>query len=94
MIGQHIYIEEDRGQRDRRDGLWISAYYIRDAEGEPFVWTESPEGKTEKRSVRLGDYDEGLGKYEILSGLSELDYIAVPDQEITEGMKASHTLYA
>ena len=42
--------------------------------------------KLEKLPVVVGDYDENLGKYEILEGLSEEDYIAFPSGAMEEGL--------
>ena len=42
--------------------------------------------KLEKRSVILGQYDEELGEYEIVDGLTKDDYIAYPAENLKEGM--------
>ncbi|MDO5336516.1 MAG: efflux RND transporter periplasmic adaptor subunit [Eubacteriales bacterium] len=87
MLGQHVYIEMDEGQQEEREGLWLNDYYIVDIAGEPYVWGSTENSnKLEKLPVVVGDYDENLGKYEILEGLSEEDYIAFPSGAMEEGL--------
>lgn len=39
MLGQHVYIEPDQGQNDKKEGLWLSDFFIADADtAEPYVW--------------------------------------------------------
>ncbi|MBQ7370721.1 MAG: efflux RND transporter periplasmic adaptor subunit [Blautia sp.] len=90
MLGQHVYIELDNGQEDQKEGLWLSEFYIVDADTDhPFVWAANDKNRLEKRSVELGEYDEILGEYEILEGLSQKDYITYPADDLEEGMKTS-----
>ena len=70
MLGQHVYIEMDEGQDT----------------GSPYVWSADKNGKLEKRSVILGQYDEELGEYEIADGLTKDDSIAFPSDVLEEGM--------
>lgn len=87
MLGQHVYIERDNGQADKKEGLWLAEYYIVDAESEsPFVWAANDKERLEKRTVTLGQYDEELQEYEILDGLSLKDCIAFPAENLVEGM--------
>lgn len=53
---------------------------------EPYVWVANKKDKLEKRKVKLGEYDEALGEYEIKSGLSQDDYIAYPMDGLYEGV--------
>ena len=46
-------------------------------------------GKLEKRSVELGEYDEGMDLYEIKSGLELTDMIAWPVSGFREGLKTT-----
>ena len=55
-----------------------------------YVWAENAKGYIEKRKVELGEYDENMMRYEILSGLTEDDYIAYPEERVKEGMKVTH----
>ena len=32
MLGQHVYIEPDQGQNDKKEGLWLSDFVIADAD--------------------------------------------------------------
>lgn len=91
MLGQHVYVEMDLGQGADLQGLWLDEFYIMmEDDGKSYVWKENAEGRIEKRQVELGQYDENLMKYEILSGLSETDYIAFPEPRLKDGMKTTH----
>lgn len=88
MVGQHVTIELDLGQMtiEEKSGLWLDEFYICDIDSAPYVWCDNGSGRLERRSVELGDYDEELMKYDIVSGLTEEDYIAFPEDRLTEGM--------
>ena len=87
MLGQHVYIENDEGHEDQKAGLWLSEVYISDTDtDQPYVWAMGKDKKLEKRSVILGQYDEELGEYEIVDGLTKDDYIAYPAENLKEGM--------
>lgn len=89
MLGQHLYIELDYGQSAAKEGLWLDEFYIVMDDGAPYVWAADKKDRIEKRKVELGEYDENLMRYEILSGLSADDRIAFPDSYIKEGMKVT-----
>lgn len=90
MLGQHVYIESDNGQAEKKKGLWLSEFYIADLyENNPYVWAENSQGRLEKREVVLGEYDADLAEYEILEGLSLTDRIAFPSDNLEEGMKTA-----
>lgn len=57
-------------------------------EESPYVWAVDDRNRLEKRQVELGEYDEAMGAYEILSGLTEDDYIAFPMEGLYEGVTA------
>ena len=89
MLGQHVYIEPDQGQNDKKEGLWLSDFFIADADtAEPYVWVADEKNHLEKRSVTLGKYDDALLEYEIVDGLTEDDCIAFPAEGLEEGMNA------
>lgn len=70
MLGQHVYIEPDEGQEEKKEGLWISEFYIVDADtNSPYVWAADKDKRLVKKSVILGQYDETLGEYEIVEDL-------------------------
>ena len=54
-----------------------------------FVWADDGKGRLEKRQVELGDYDENLLEYQILSGLELTDSITYPETGLEEGMKTA-----
>lgn len=88
MLGQHVYVEPDNGQTEERSGMWLDAYYLlTDEEGQvtPYVWAADDNDRLEKREVTLGDFDEDLGQYEILDGLTADDYITIPYEGLQEG---------
>lgn len=85
MLGQHVYMEEDAGQEDVKEGLWLEEYYIMEEDDHAYVWLANESNLIEKREVTLGEYDEELFEYEILDGLTLEDYIAYPLDTISEG---------
>ncbi len=87
ILGQHVYIELDMGQGEKKDGIWLTSSYIIQKDGDPYVWVANDREKLEKRTIELGEYDENLDEYEIKSGLTEADYIAWPIDGMEEGMK-------
>ena len=91
MLGQHVYLEQDLGQDQRRSGIWLDDYYIVTEEnGSSYVWAASSANKMEKRAVVLGDADPDLEQHEIMSGLSESDYICEPSPELEEGLPVNY----
>lgn len=85
MIGQHVFIELNVGQEDKKEGIWLyQDYIVRDGDN-AFVWAASKKDTLEKRPVTLGAFDEAMMTYEILEGLSEDDYIAWPQEGMEEG---------
>ena len=87
MLGQHVYIELDEGQEDSKDGVWLSDFFIADADtSDPYVWVANDKNRLEKRSIVLGNYDADLLEYEIVEGLSMDDCIAFPAEGLEEGM--------
>lgn len=87
MLGQHVYIEPDNGQNQKKEGIWLYESYIADADTDhPYVWIADKNEKLKKQSVVLGEYDKELAEYEIKEGLTEDDYIAFPQKSLEEGM--------
>ncbi len=85
MLGQHVYIEPDVGQENQREGLWLSSYYIVQDGDDAYVWAANGKDQLEKRPVTLGMKDEATQEYEITEGLTAEDYIAIPEDGLTEG---------
>ncbi len=86
LLGQHLYVELDFGQGEVKEGIWLPSYFIMSSDGTSDVWARGNNDKIEKRAVTLGDYDETTDTYQILEGLSEGDYIAFPEERITNGL--------
>ncbi len=94
LLGQHVFIEPNYGQSTEGSGLWLDASYVIVGEGEEesFVWAADAQGLIEKRIVELGTLDQQLNRYEILSGLSKVDRIAFPSEEIQIGAPVTEVL--
>ena len=86
MMGQHVYIEKNIGQTEKKEGIWLSNYFITEENGEYFVWIANKKDKLEKRKIKVGDKNEESGEYQILEGLTNEDYIAIPQENLTEGL--------
>ena len=88
MLGQHVFIEPDYGQSEApKEGLWLdTSFIVFDDDGSCYVWS-SERGKTVKKAIEVGETDEENYTTEILSGLTKDDFIAWPDETISEGMK-------
>lgn len=86
ILGQHVYIETDVGQADQKEGLWLPSYYFATEGTQRYVWIAGDKGLLEKRNVTVGEYDDSQDTYEIVSGLTEEDYIAFPSSNLQEGM--------
>lgn len=95
LLGQHVYIEEDSGTDDKKDGLWLEEYYLmQEDDGKAYVWRANEKDRLEKHEVTLGEYDENLMKYEITAGLEAEDYIAMPMETIVEGAPVIYNDYS
>lgn len=86
MMGQHLFIELDEGQMEAKEGIWLFEGYIVKEDEKSYVWAANANNKLEKREVELGEYDESLSEYEILSGLTDEDAIAFPMDGLYEGV--------
>jgi len=84
MLGQHVYIEP--AVSGETGGILLSSCYISDADSSPWVWAENGKGKLEKRKVTLGEYSEELDAYPVSAGLTLDDYLAFPEDGLSEGL--------
>lgn len=90
MVGQHITVELNSDVKEKDSSkLWLDEFYICDIDTAPYVWCMNKDNLLEKRKVELGEYDENNCQYEIVSGLKQEDYIAFPEEHLTEGMTTS-----
>lgn len=85
LLGQHVYMEAAAGQQQTMPGLWLPENFLMDfrMDEETYeitgtVWAENGNGRLEKRNVTLGMYDDMTGCYEVVSGITEQDYLADP----------------
>lgn len=91
MLGQHVYLEQDIGQADRKPGIWLEDYYFEtDDDGSSYVWAAASDNTLEKRKVTLGETDEESGKVNVSEGLSEDDYICQPADNLKEGLPVAY----
>jgi len=83
LLGQHVYLEmEQPDQEVQPQGVAISSAFVGyNEDGTAYVWAEKS-GKLEKRTVELGEFDPMSDRQQILSGLTEEDYIAFPDPQV------------
>lgn len=87
MMGQHVFLELDNGQEDK-EGIWLSSAYILAEDDNYYMWVDK-NGHLEKRKVEIGEYDETMDEYQVLSGIAVEDYIACDDIDIKAGMKTT-----
>ena len=92
ILGQHVYIELDSGQDTAKEGVWLYDYYLAYEGDEAYVWVATENDKLEKRKVTLGEFDEEWMQYEIVDGLTLDDYIAFPDERLSEGMSCERIM--
>ena len=88
FLGRHVIVS--LGGAKKAAGLYISGFFVCDAETDPYVWKDE-NGKLVKQPVTLGEFDEELYEYRIASGLEATDYIAYPDETLREGMKTARS---
>ena len=82
ILGQHVYLQLETQAAETPAGPAISSAFIAyEEDGSTYVWADK-NGKLEKRTVSLGEYNMMNDTYEILSGLTEDDFIAFPDLEL------------
>lgn len=89
MMGQHVFIEQDFGQDEEREGIWLPSAYIYMDEDKYYVWRANRRDRLELHEVTVGEYDEDLDEYQILDGLDEDDYIASDTGSLQENMKTT-----
>lgn len=86
ILGQHVYIELDMGQMEVKEGLWLYESYIVMEDENSYVWADNGKNRLEKRKVELGEYDQEMAAWQIVSGLTQEDYIAYPMSSMYEGV--------
>ena len=91
MLGQHVYLQLEN-QEEEATGLSLSSAFLAyEEDGSTYVWADK-NGKLEKRTVEVGEYNMMNDTFEILSGITEDDYIAFPDMELcVEGASTTKT---
>ena len=93
ILGQHLYLTVAGEEETPLEGVLLGGSFVcYDEEGNTYVWADNGQGKLEKRTVELGDYDMMSDAYQILSGLEESDYVAFPDESVcVEGAPTTKT---
>lgn len=93
LLGQHVYVEPDKGQEEQTAGISLFADYVLGDETEGYyVWAAGKGEKIEKRSVTVASYDEMQNLYQITDGLSLEDRIAYPSDEVQAGAPVTDTM--
>lgn len=92
ILGQHLYLTVAGEEEKTLEGVILgSSFLCYDEEGNTYVWADN-QGKLEKRTVELGEYDVMRDVYQILSGLEDSDYVAFPDEAVcVEGAPTTKT---
>lgn len=88
MLGQHVYVEPDEAE-DVKTGIWLPSYYILNEGSKNYVWAVNDKNRIEKREVQLGKFDDTLSEYEITSGVTAGDRLAVVEDRVHSGMYAT-----
>ena len=44
MLGQHVYVEVDYGQEEKKAGIWLDESFICDIDSDPYVWVDNGKG--------------------------------------------------
>ena len=88
MLGQHVYVEPDKAE-DVKTGIWLPSYYILNEGSKNYVWAVNDKNRIEKREVQLGKFDDTLSEYEITSGVTADDRLAVVEDRVHSGMYAT-----
>ena len=73
--GSHVSMSYSAAAAE--NGIYLEKPFVRTEKGSSYVYVRDADGKLEKRTVRVGKVLWG-SYYEILSGLSEEDYLAFP----------------
>ena len=89
MMGQHVLIEQDFGQDDEKEGIWLPSAYLYMDDDKYYVWMANSRDRLELHEVTVGEYDEDLDQYEILEGLSMDDHIASDTGSLQENMRTT-----
>ncbi len=81
MLGQHVTLEQL--QEEQMEGLVLSTGYLAaEEDGSIYIYAVSePGGRLEKRLVEIGEVYPEADMVQILSGISEEDYVAWPDND-------------
>ncbi|MBR0410427.1 MAG: efflux RND transporter periplasmic adaptor subunit [Eubacterium sp.] len=87
MLGQHVLVEQDKGQDSDKEGMWLNSAYLHKDGKKFYVWAANSRNRLTLRRIKVGKYDEDLDEYEILDGLSITDYIASDSDSLHENMK-------
>ncbi len=95
MLGQHVTLEPY--YEEQMEGLVLSTgCIVTEEDGKTYVYAvKKPGDRLEKRAVETGTVYEEQGMVQILSGLSENEYVAWPDNEdCTEGAPTTANRFA
>jgi HlyD family secretion protein len=92
MMGQHVLVELDNGQENKKEGIWLNSAYLHIEGDDYYVWAANNRNRLTLRKVTVGDYDEVLDEYQILKGLSVMDYITSDSENLRENMRTTKNI--
>lgn len=85
LLGQHVYIRLAGVNEDSQGRVLVPESYLGEITYDEetmilsaFVWCPNDQGKLEKRTLVLGEYQQENGCYVILEGLAMEDFVADP----------------
>lgn len=81
LLGQHVYLQLENQDAFASVLCIGSSFVAYEEDGTAYVWADQ-NGKLEKRTVSLGEYNMMNDSFEILSGITQEDYIAFPDADL------------
>lgn len=89
-IGYHVNVEPMMGdfEEEETDQVLLYQDTVFEEDGLSYVWKVSEEMTWMKQEVEVGETNEEMYTVEILSGLTNDDYITFPDPAPTEGDEA------
>lgn len=85
-IGYHVNLEPLLGEvEESSDQVLIDSFVVFEEDGLSYVWKVSEDQTWMKQEVEVGEVDEENFTMEILSGLTNEDFVAYPDPAPIEG---------
>ena len=84
MLGQHVYVEPDKAEDVKTGNLAAKLLYSQRRQQELRPGDVNDKNRIEKREVQLGKFDDTLSEYEITSGVTADDRLAVVEDRVQQ----------